>query len=150
MGYLSISINFENSTTDVQYSAKMFNIPKERNLMLLVLKENDLFFQKSHIFPINIFSFNEAGNISPLHSACIAETQNLSASFWLNVSVSGNILPEIPSEAQQSAAADVCATPAQSLPKLPKSQQEEKRRRLLKYEMLNIWSVLQVLTLLMS
>lgn len=81
MGYLSISINFENSTADVQYSAKMFNIPKERNLMLLVLKENDLFFQKSHIFPINIFSFNEAGNISPLHSARIAETQNLSASF---------------------------------------------------------------------
>lgn len=43
------------------------------------------------------------------------------------MSLSGNIFPETPSRAQQSVAADVCATLAQSPPKLPKSQQEEER-----------------------
>jgi len=55
--------------------------------------------------------------------------------------VSHDTLPETPIEAWQCAAADVCATPAQSLPELPKTQQQEKIKELLKYNMLNICSV---------
>lgn len=63
------------------------------------------------IFPIGFFSFNEAENISPLLSAYTTDAQNLNDSLWPNVWMSGNILPETLSEAQQSASADISASP---------------------------------------
>lgn len=131
MGYLSGYINFKNSIIDVQFSPENFNIPRERNLVLLVpfFKRMIIIFRKVRFFQyISLLLMNL--KICLPYILLVELKHRIFCDFlWLSVSLSGNIFPETPSGAQQSIAADICATLAQSFPKLPKSHQEEKKKR---------------------